>query len=361
MIQIEETQVEVRPNIKYLGLVIDGAWSFVAHFKILTPRLRREVAAFGRVLPNIGGPGAGCRRLYAAVISSIALYGAPVWHVSLRNNRRCRCDMMAVQRTLALRLVRGYRTISLEAALILAGQLPWDLQAENRAYMYKWRVEIRSRGGQQPSPLETRRTADKLRRKAVRRWQKSLVQCDRGKRVVVAIRPILDRWTERSHGTLTYRLTQMLSGHGCFGEYLCNKAKRERTTRCHSCGGTEDTARHTLEICPAWATQRRALLEVLMGEGGIPWDPGGDPEDDNGAAGRPGLGADEEVQSISPLPILIEAMINSERIWNAMASFSEEVIALKEAEEMSRELDPSADPIRRRGGQRRRKYIRSLL
>jgi len=99
-----------------------------------------------------------------------------------------------------------------------------------------------------------------------------------------------------------------------------------------------------------------------MEEGGIPWDPGGDSEDDNGAAGRLGPGTSEEAQSIPPLPILIKAMIDSERMWNAMASFSEEVMALKEAEEMSRELDPAADPIRRiRRGQRRRKYIRSLL
>jgi len=188
VIQIEETQVEVKPNVKYLGLIIDGTWSFAAHFRSLTPRLRREVAAFGRVLPNIGGPGAGCRRLYAAVVSSIALYGAPVWHKCLSNNRKSRDIMLAVQRTLALRLIRGYRTISLGAALILAGQLPWDLQAENRAAMYEWRTKIRSREGHQPSPQEIKKTADKLKLRAVKRWQESLIQYDKGKRVVEAVR-----------------------------------------------------------------------------------------------------------------------------------------------------------------------------
>jgi len=358
-IWIEEAQIEVKPNIKYLGLVIDSTWSFVTHFRTLTPRLRREVAAFGRVLPNIGGPGAGCRHLYAAVISSIALYGAPVWHHSLRSNRRSKNDMMAVQRTLALRLVRGYRTISLEAALILAGQLPWDLQAENRASMYKWRAETTSREGLRPSPAEVRKTADELRLKAIAEWQEALAQCDRGKRVVEATRPMLERWLERPHGTLTFRLTQVLSGHGCFGEYLCNKARRERTARCHSCGGEEDTAQHTLGTCPAWAMQRRALFEVLRREGRIPWDPGGNPEDNINVAGPTDPGTEEDEQAVPPLSILIEAMIDNEKIWKATTSFCEEVMALKEADELRRELDPDADPIRRRRRElRRRRFTR---
>lgn len=71
--------------IKYL--IIDSTWSFTAHFAGLASRLRKEVMAFGRILPNIGGPGNGCRRLYAAVIASIALYGALIWHNNLRTAR----------------------------------------------------------------------------------------------------------------------------------------------------------------------------------------------------------------------------------------------------------------------------------
>lgn len=136
----------MKSTIRYLGLVLDGSWTFAAHFVDMASRLRKELAAFGRLLPNVGGPGDGCRRLYAAVMGSIALYGAPVWHGELCASRKSRNAILAVQRVLAIRIKRGYRTIALEAALILAGQLPWDAQAKIRALMYEWRTAARTRG-----------------------------------------------------------------------------------------------------------------------------------------------------------------------------------------------------------------------
>ncbi|XP_053990429.1 uncharacterized protein LOC128882726 [Hylaeus volcanicus] len=48
--------------------------------------------------------------------------------------------------------------------------------------------------------------------------------------------------------SLTYKL--LCVGHGCFGEYL-QRMGRESTAQCHHCGEKVDTARHTLEECPA--------------------------------------------------------------------------------------------------------------
>ena len=42
----------------------------------------------------------------------------------------------------------------------------------------------------------------------------------------------------------------MLTGHGVFGEFLL-RIRREATSICHHCKEEEDTARHTLEFCPA--------------------------------------------------------------------------------------------------------------
>lgn len=46
---------------------------------------------------------------------------------------------------------------------------------------------------------------------------------------------------------LSLRLVQVLSGHGCFGRYLCHVARRELMTVCHECGGADDTAQHVLK------------------------------------------------------------------------------------------------------------------
>ena len=46
-------------------------------------------------------------------------------------------------------------------------------------------------------------------------------------RAVGAIHPSLLEWVDRRHGGLTYRLVQIITGHGCFGEYLHRVARRE--------------------------------------------------------------------------------------------------------------------------------------
>ncbi|KAJ8706530.1 hypothetical protein PYW07_012608 [Mythimna separata] len=56
--------------MKYLGLVLDSRWTFEEHFRRLAPKLDRSGAALKRLLPNLGGPDAPCRRLYAGIIRS---------------------------------------------------------------------------------------------------------------------------------------------------------------------------------------------------------------------------------------------------------------------------------------------------
>nr|XP_026496950.1 uncharacterized protein LOC113401312 [Vanessa tameamea] len=87
-----------------------------------------------RLLPNVGGPGSVCRRLYAAVVRSMTLYGAPIWVDALTANNR---DLLRKpQRVIAVRGIRGYRTVSWTAATLLAGVLPRELKAEVLAEVY---------------------------------------------------------------------------------------------------------------------------------------------------------------------------------------------------------------------------------
>ncbi|XP_059046004.1 uncharacterized protein LOC131841705, partial [Achroia grisella] len=116
---------------RYLGLDLDSRWSFRAHFRNLVPRLMAAAGALSWLLPNVRGPGEGSRRLYLGVVRSMALYGAPIWVGALgRENVAC---LNRPHRAMAIRAIRGYRTISGEAAGLLAGSPPWDLVAELHA------------------------------------------------------------------------------------------------------------------------------------------------------------------------------------------------------------------------------------
>ncbi|XP_049878275.1 uncharacterized protein LOC126375411 [Pectinophora gossypiella] len=312
--------------MRYLGLVLDGRWEFRAHFQRLMPKLLGAAGALGYLLPNLGGPKASCRRLYLGVVRSMALYGAPVWANTLK--RQNIALLNAAQRAMAIRVIRGYRTISCEAARVLAGSLPWDLDARALSSMYFWREEAHGRGDT-PAPREVQAQREEVLRLLLLEWEQRLAQPSAGLRTIQAVRPVLRQWLDRQHGVMTFRLTQILSGHGCFGRYLHVVAGREPTAECHHCGGCpEDTAQHTLEACPAWATERQELGAVV---------------------GR----------DLS-LPAVVQAMVDSERSWKAVLAFCEAVLRSKEDAEREREATATDPARRRRPGRRRRADVGRL-
>ncbi|KAJ0175140.1 hypothetical protein K1T71_009281 [Dendrolimus kikuchii] len=143
-----------------------------------------------------------------------------------------------------------------------------------------------------------------------------------GLATIEAVRPVLQDWTKRRHGTLTFRLTQVLSGHGCFGRYLC-RLGREPTSGCHHCDtGDEDTALHTLQVCPAWAEQRQDLVAIT--------------------------GLDLS------LPAVVRTMVGSRTGWDAVSSFCERVMLAKEEAERERERTSLLRSRQRRTRRRRR-------
>ncbi|XP_064074654.1 uncharacterized protein LOC135193962 [Vanessa tameamea] len=218
-----------------------------------------------------------------------------------------------------------YRTVSWTAATLLASDPPWELQAEALAEVYRFRVEASS-SGDCPGLVEVKRVRALAQRALIRRWEEDLGSPSAGLATVEAIRPHLSRWVKQRRGTLSFRLMQVLTGHGCFGRYLHRIARREMTPSCHECGAPSDTARHTLIKCSAWGPQRHSLAAIV---------------------GR----------DLS-LPSVINAMIDSERCWKEMVLFCENVMTQKEAAERERE-NSTADPLRRR--RRRLRYGQLLL
>ncbi|XP_064074216.1 uncharacterized protein LOC135193884 [Vanessa tameamea] len=133
--------------MKYLGLVLDGRWSFEEYFKLLAPLIEKAVGAMHRLLPSLGGPREEVRRLYAGVVRSMALYGAPVWSHRLTCARRCKTKILSLQRRVSIHMVRGYRTISFEAATLLACFPPLDILTKRDARVYdRTRARRQSRG-----------------------------------------------------------------------------------------------------------------------------------------------------------------------------------------------------------------------
>lgn len=122
-------------------------------------------AALCGLLPNLEGPGGRIRRLYAATVNAVAFYGAPVW-----TGRAMTTRSIKVQRGVAIRVARDYRTVSHAAAIILAGTPLVDFLVLAYAEMYGWARELRGRRMKVTAKIrDTWRL--RARRKDVLRWQ----------------------------------------------------------------------------------------------------------------------------------------------------------------------------------------------
>jgi len=210
-LRIEGVEVKIEAHMRYLGLVLDSRWNSVPHFEQIAPRVRAAAQNLSRLMPNLGGPGDRARRLYMGVVQSIVLYGAPVWHDRIAGNRRCIRIIEGVQRRLAIRVARGYRTISYVAACTAAGSIPWILSAVMYSNLYWEKVAGRREAPEDNSQprqgVRRRLNAQRIRarHRAIEEWKRSLTQV-RNTYTTEALRPVLSTWVNRRHGSLGYRL-----------------------------------------------------------------------------------------------------------------------------------------------------------
>lgn len=354
--------VMLEDEIKYLGVVIDKALTFRAHVEHTKKKVEGVTNKLTRLMPNIGGPQHLRRKLLATVAESVAMYAAPIWHEAMRV-AKWRNALLSVQRKIALRVIAAYRTVSLEAALVLAGTIPWDLLAKERAILYSqrnnWTVERvqqqRSREnederyeanndgddgegnlvdgeeeGQEEERKEVTDPRERARlRKRVRKseremtlqgWQERWSTTTKGEWTRRFI-PNLVRWTNRKHGELTYRLTQALTGHGAYNAYL-HKMGILDSPACDHCEENEDTAVHTLFGCPRWWKEREGLEQRCGGN----FEPGN----------------------------VMECMLRSREEWDAIAGILTRIMKSKEEEEWRME----AEGTRRNARVRRRRRAR---
>ncbi|XP_029166937.1 uncharacterized protein LOC114937589 [Nylanderia fulva] len=175
--------------------------------------------ALQRLLPNLGGPGGSVRKLYAGTVHAMLLYGAPVWSKCLGAARGPRDALRQVQKRVANRICRGYRTVSWAATGVLSGVPPVEMLARMYAEVY-----TRTRGYQRAGITMTeslRRTVRVHSRRAlIQSWKEFLAdQTLPGQRTVGAIQPCLENWLDRAKGGVSYHMTQVLTeqvltGHG---------------------------------------------------------------------------------------------------------------------------------------------------
>ncbi|XP_033251710.1 uncharacterized protein LOC117190756 [Drosophila miranda] len=148
--------------------------------------------ALSRLMLNTRGPKQWRRQLLTSVTRSVMLYAAPIWAKALRTASYAR-GLAATHRLSSIRITSAFRTVSDEAAHVIAGIAPLEFLAEERSTYYQ---ETHGRGMDAAAKRQVRMA-----------WTHQLI-------------PSIDAWVSRKHGQVNFYLTQLLSGHGCFRSYL---------------------------------------------------------------------------------------------------------------------------------------------
>ncbi|XP_016657283.1 uncharacterized protein LOC103308346 [Acyrthosiphon pisum] len=146
---------------------------------------------------------------------------------------------------MALRVASAYCTVSNAAIMVVIGIIPIHLLALEKAEM----EQARKNGS------ETRDQNEGVE------YMEERMKCSCGRTLDAQADPDdrnLEKQEARLHGYINVHVTQFLTRHGCFNEYLFRLNKRNDAV-CMYCDNPYDDAEHTFIVYGRWWRGRRNL------------------------------------------------------------------------------------------------------
>ncbi|GBP60537.1 Putative 115 kDa protein in type-1 retrotransposable element R1DM [Eumeta japonica] len=138
MVHMNGEQIRFVGEIRLLGLTIDHRkLTFVPHVAKACKKATNIYKSLARAAKATWGLSPEVlRTIYITVIESIVLYASCAW-APATGKLGVRKMLDAVQRSVALKAYRAYRTVSLHSALILSKLLPLDIRVREAAQLYE--------------------------------------------------------------------------------------------------------------------------------------------------------------------------------------------------------------------------------
>lgn len=246
-VEIEQSMISSKRHIKYLGVMLDDRLNFTSHVDYITKKAAKVQTTLARIMPNKAGATSSKRRMLANVVSSTVRYGAPIWRKALESKSNAE-KLNRVHRLSAIRVIGAYRSISFDAACVIAGMVPICSLIEEDSKCWSSKKK-------QGDPERV-----KHREQTISEWQKSWEKSIKGRWTYKLI-PSIKSWIDRPHGEVDYYLTQFLSGHGGFEEYLHRIGKAD-SPYCPECRIAEETPEHVFFECTRFDLERDEMAKL---------------------------------------------------------------------------------------------------
>ncbi|CAK1583201.1 unnamed protein product [Parnassius mnemosyne] len=136
-IQMGGTEITLVEEMKLLGLTIDHKLTFQKHVQLVCRKAANIYKQLARTAKIEWGLNPGIiRTIYVAVVEPIILYAAIAW-ATASEKITIQKQLNVIQRGFAQKMCKTYRTVSLNAALLLSRLLPLDLRVQEAASLYK--------------------------------------------------------------------------------------------------------------------------------------------------------------------------------------------------------------------------------
>lgn len=260
LVKIGNNEMKVGESAKYLGVTFEKNQTFKEHLKLTVDKAIRYSVHLNIIQTNVNSVGTKARILYYRVVESVIMYASPIWIRALKYSMNINL-LNSVQRIPLGRIIRAYRTVSIDTLCVLSGFPPWHLLAKERTRIYERYEKLpKSMELKEKNAIKTEIKKEEYDNKMFE-WQNEWNATIKG-RWTYNIVPNIKEWIQDGVPMLDYHTVQVLTGHGCFGSYL-KKIGKEEQSSCWFCEELIDDPKHTIFVCPRWEMYRRELEQRI--------------------------------------------------------------------------------------------------
>ncbi|XP_075680453.1 uncharacterized protein LOC142646148 [Dermatophagoides pteronyssinus] len=134
-IVLGDDHVDVVDVFKYLGVSIHKKLNWTTHIESVSKKALFLYHQLRKCYGNTWGLSFDVlKHIYIMAIEPIMLFACSIWGNKV--NKKCITKLRSVQRNFVLSMIRGYKTISFDAAFVIADILPIDLRIQYLNHIY---------------------------------------------------------------------------------------------------------------------------------------------------------------------------------------------------------------------------------